>query len=101
MRIRLSDGTIVGSDSTIPSKRTTKNGSGRGGRRAYNQQQVLLRAGGTTNITRAIYHGADPHNEDGVINTNYAPLCRVVNPRTKTFTDTPSNPGTDLGGKGI
>jgi hypothetical protein len=94
LRITKADGTVVivgAAKDSVPAKRATK---GNRSRKVYNMRQADARVGGTTNITRAIYHGLD----NGT--TNYAALCRTVDPRTRSFTLSPSNPGTDLGGRG-
>ena len=106
MRIRLSNGQIIESNTTssgstsdpnsIPSKHQVKINSGRSSRRAMNGQAVLQRVGGYRNNTRAIYAPADAH------------LCHIVtddNTRTYTLavggstTTTTRHQGGDLGGR--
>jgi hypothetical protein len=94
LRLTKADGSvvIVGARAhSVPAKRSTK---GTPTLKQYNIRQALRRVGGVSNDTNAIFHGID----NGT--TNYDLLCRVVNPSTRTFTDSPDNPGTDLGGRG-
>jgi hypothetical protein len=95
LRLTKADGSVVivgARKDNVPSKRATKGASRT--RKYYNGQQALRRVGGISSDVKAIFHGIDNGS------TNYDLLCRVVNPSTRTFTDTPTNPGTDLGGKG-
>lgn len=103
MRIRLSNGQIIESNTTssgtssgsTPSKHQVKINSGRSSRRAMNGQAVLQRVGGYRNNTRAIYAPADAH------------LCRVVDDTNRTYTlavggsttTTTRHQGGDLGGR--
>lgn len=80
-----------GSTSFAEGKRTTKNKSGRGGRKRYHTQQDLRSVGGYANNMRAIY--ASPYvtrtNEDGTEERVPREMCVVREPEETTW---------DLGG---
>jgi hypothetical protein len=59
MRIRLSDGTIIEAASSIPSRRSNVNRSGRQSRKSSNGRRCEAAVGGTKNLNKAIALPAD------------------------------------------
>lgn len=90
MRLQLSDGSYIETNSPTPSKRQVKH---KGGSLKRNSSRNTLKGLGSSSVTKAIYKDfiTDPETGEVVISSLPVELCIVVDAAKRVFT-------TDLGG---